>query len=46
MFDLLKSFSTYDWLNRAKGLSATQREQLARAYIKSDEKISASALPR
>jgi predicted GTPase len=46
MFDLLKSFSTHDWLNRAKGLSAAQKEQLARAYIKSDEKISASALPR
>jgi predicted GTPase len=45
MFDLLKSFSTHDWLNRAKGLSAVQKEQLARAYIKSDEKISTSALP-
>jgi predicted GTPase len=46
MFDLLKSFSTHDWLNRAKGLSAAQKQQLARAYIKSDEKISAGSLPR
>jgi predicted GTPase len=45
MFDLLKSFSTHDWLNRAKGLSAAQKQQLARAYIKSDEKISAGSLP-
>ena len=46
MFDLLKSFSTYDWLNKAKGLSAAQKQQLARAYIKSDEKISAGSLPQ
>jgi hypothetical protein len=45
MFDLLKSFSTHDWLNKAKGLSAAQKQQLARAYIKSDEKISAESLP-
>ncbi len=46
MFDLLKSFSTYDWLNKAKGLSAAQKQQLARAYIKSDEKVSLEGLPR
>ncbi|MGO9544263.1 MAG: GTPase family protein [Rhodomicrobium sp.] len=45
MFDLLKSFSTLDWLSKAKGLSAAQKQQLARAYIKSDEKINAGALP-
>ncbi len=45
MFDLLKSFTTHDWLNEAKGLSAAQKQQLARAYIKSDEKISARSLP-
>lgn len=39
MFELIKSFTTRDWLNRAKGLSETQREQLAERYIRSDARI-------
>jgi predicted GTPase len=39
MFELLKSFSTHDWLARAKGLTAVQREQLAKRYIASDAKL-------
>ena len=39
MFELIKSFSTRDWLNRAKGLTEAQREQLAERYIKSDAKL-------
>jgi uncharacterized protein len=39
MFELLKSFSTHDWLNRAKGLSDAQKAELAKAHIKSDAKI-------
>lgn len=39
MFELIKSFTTRDWLNRAAGLSDTQRDQLAARYIKSDAKI-------
>jgi uncharacterized protein len=39
MFELLKSFSTHDWLNRAKGLSEAQKADLAKAHIKSDAKI-------
>jgi hypothetical protein len=45
MFDLLKSFTTLDWLNRAKALSASQRQQLARAYIRSDQKLAVEKLP-
>lgn len=44
MFELIKSFSTHDWLNQAKGLSDAQREQLAKAHIKSDEKIALDRL--
>jgi uncharacterized protein len=39
MFEIIKSFTTHDWLNRAKGLSEDQRENLAQRYIKSDAKI-------
>lgn len=39
MFELLKSFSTSDWLARAKALTPAQREQLAKRYISSDAKI-------
>ena len=44
MFELIKSFSTHDWLSRAKGLSDAQRAALARAHIKADEKIALDAL--
>lgn len=46
MFELLKSFSTDDWLRRAKGLTPAQRRELARAHIRSDEKISLDSLGR
>lgn len=39
MFDLLKSFSTLDWLDRAKGLSPEQRRRLAARYIADDRKL-------
>ncbi|MBI1385583.1 MAG: GTP-binding protein [Rhizobiales bacterium] len=39
MFELLKSFSTRDWLAQAKGLTDTQRQQLAARYITSDGKL-------
>jgi hypothetical protein len=39
MFDLLKSFSTSDWLAQAKGLTSAQRQRLAERYIASDAKI-------
>jgi predicted GTPase len=39
MFDVLKSFSTSDWLARAKGLSDSQRTALAERYIASDQKL-------
>lgn len=39
MFELLKSFSTADWLARAKGLTAAQRKQLADRHIASDAKL-------
>lgn len=38
MFDLLKAFSTGDWLANAKGLSATQRKALEARYAKSGER--------
>lgn len=44
MFELIKSFSTHDWLDRAKGLTAEQRELLAKTHIKSDEKIALDRL--
>jgi len=46
MFELLKSFSTRDWLARAKGLSEMQRERLAKAHIASDAKIDLGDLGR
>lgn len=39
MFEILKSFSTMDWLSRAKGLSDAQRKRLAERYIQSDRKL-------
>ncbi|MEZ5773842.1 MAG: GTPase [Hyphomicrobiaceae bacterium] len=44
MFELLKSFSTRDWLDRAKGLSAAQRRQIAERYIQSDKKLALDRL--
>lgn len=46
MFELLKSFSTADWLSRAKGLTNTQREQLTERYITSDAKLRLDQLGR
>jgi hypothetical protein len=39
MFEVLKAFSTQDWLARAKGLSPAQRQQLADRYIVADQKL-------
>jgi uncharacterized protein len=39
MFELLKSFSTHDWLSRAKGLTPEQRKRLADRHINSDTKL-------
>lgn len=36
MFEILKGFSTRDWLDRAKGLSAAQREALLARYSEAD----------
>lgn len=44
MFDLIKSFSTHDWLRGARGLSSEQRTELARRYITSDQKLRAEQL--
>ena len=46
MFELLKSFSTFDWLERAKGLSEVQKRELAKRYIASDAKIELEKLAR
>jgi len=46
MFELIKSFTTRDWLNRAKGLSEAQRASLAERYIKSDQKLKMLRPPR
>jgi uncharacterized protein len=45
MFELLKSFSTRDWLDRAQGLSEAQKADLARSHIKSDAKIRIDRVP-
>lgn len=45
MFDLIKSFSTADWLARAKGLSAAQRQAFLRRQPAS-EAIEPAALAR
>lgn len=39
MFEILKQFSTRDWLERAKGLSAEQKARLAARYIAADAKL-------
>lgn len=39
MFDLVKSFSTTDWLARANGLTDAQRKLLAEKYSSADRKV-------
>lgn len=39
MFDLLKSFSSKDWLSQAKGLSETQRAALEEQFAGSERKL-------
>jgi hypothetical protein len=39
MFEVLKSFSTHDWLARAKGLTPEQRAAMARQHIKADQTL-------
>ncbi len=46
MFEILKSFSTRDWLAQARGLSDAQRDQLADQYIQSDARLSLEQLKR
>ncbi|MDX2289013.1 MAG: GTPase [Hyphomicrobiaceae bacterium] len=46
MFEILKSFSTADWLDRAKGLSSAQRQSLAQRFIQSDAKLRLDDLER
>ena len=45
MFEILKGFSTRDWLAQAKGLSRAQREALEAKYLKSDEPLRLDRLP-
>jgi hypothetical protein len=44
MFEILKSFSTRDWLAQAKGLSPRQREQLEAQYLSADRALSLEAI--
>lgn len=44
MFEILKSFSTRDWLAQAKGISQRQRQELEARYISSDRAILLEAL--
>ena len=46
MFELLKSFSTQDWLDRAKGLTAAQKQQMASRYINTDARLKIDRIPR
>ena len=46
MFDLVKSFSTRDWLARAKGLNDAQRKALSDRYATADRKLPVDALKR
>jgi small GTP-binding protein len=45
MFEVLKAFSTRDWLAQAKGLSQKQREALEAKYLLSDEVVRIDGLP-
>ncbi len=46
MFDLVKSFSTSDWLAGAKGLTDAQRRALAERYLSTDRGMTMDALKR
>jgi uncharacterized protein len=39
MFEIIKAFSSNDWLNKATGLSKSQRDSLATQYIHADSKM-------
>lgn len=43
MFEILKGFSTRDWLAQAKGLSPQQRREIEAKYLKSDQSLDLSA---
>jgi hypothetical protein len=45
MFEVLKAFSTRDWLAQAKGLSRKQREALEEKYLAADAPLQLDALP-
>lgn len=45
MFEILKAFSTRDWLAQAKGLSARQRAELEARYALSDAPLKLDGLP-
>jgi hypothetical protein len=45
MFEVLKAFSTREWLAQAKGLSRKQREALEAKYLTSDEPLQLDGLP-
>jgi uncharacterized protein len=44
MFEVLKSFSTRDWLAQAKGLSRLQRRELEAKYLSADRAMSLEAI--
>jgi hypothetical protein len=46
MFDLIKSFSTADWLQRAKGLSPSQRKSFLEKQEPAADAIEPAALAR
>jgi small GTP-binding protein len=45
MFEILKAFSTRDWLAQAKGLSPRQREALEAKYLQAEEPFRLDDLP-
>ena len=44
MFEILKSFSTRDWLAQAKGLSQRQRQELEAKYLSSDRPMTLESI--
>jgi uncharacterized protein len=46
MFDLVKSFSTRDWLARANGLTEPQRKALTERYMSADKPVPMETLKR
>jgi uncharacterized protein len=46
MFDLIKSFSTADWLQRAKGLSPSEREAFLERQRPANDRIEPAELAR